>query len=123
MLLTFTLLIVLAVGSSRAAMCGGGRMAACGNSDSNSNDDGFELHMLDTSGGALCLDGSPGGFYFRGGSGAGTPNTNCIDDLNTPQMRQSSSWKSRYRLLALLRSFAICPMHDVCLDFEGDRCI
>ena len=35
------------------------------------SDDGFVLYMLDDSAGALCLDGSPGGFYFRRGRGQG----------------------------------------------------
>jgi hypothetical protein len=30
--------------------------------------DGFVLHMLDAGTGALCLDGSPGGFYLRNGT-------------------------------------------------------
>jgi len=35
-------------------------------------DDGFELQMLAPESGALCLDGTPGGFYFRPGDGDGS---------------------------------------------------
>ena len=35
---------------------------------STSTDDGFKLHKFDADSPAVCIDGTPGGFYFRQGT-------------------------------------------------------